>query len=138
MTAIASKSPVTQQQGSRVLTWAGRLVSALPVIVLGASAAAKLTQQPKLVEALTTHLGFQAGTITTIAVVEILVTLLYVVPQTVFLGAALVTAYLGGIVATHLRVGDPVAMPIVLGVLVWLGLYLRDERLRALTPFRAS
>jgi hypothetical protein len=58
------------------------------------------------------------------------------VPRTATIGAILLTAYLGGAVATHVRVGDPFAIPVVLGVMVWLGLWLRDESLRRITPLR--
>jgi len=61
------------------------------------------------------------------------------IPRTAILGAILLTGYLGGAVATHVRVGEglfPVLFPVVFGVLIWLGLYLRDERLRALVPLR--
>jgi hypothetical protein len=68
-------------------------------------------------------------------------TALYVIPKTSVLGAILLTGYLGGAIATHLRVGDPlfshVLFPTYLGVLLWGGLYLRDERLRALIPLRS-
>jgi hypothetical protein len=66
-------------------------------------------------------------------------TIIYVIPRTAVLGAILLTGYLGGAVATHVRVGDPlfpVLFPVILGVLIWGGLYLRDERLRALIPLR--
>lgn len=64
--------------------------------------------------------------------------MLYAVPRTAVLGAVLVTAYLGGAVATHVRAGEPFSIPIVIGVLVWAGLYLRDARIRALVPLRHS
>jgi hypothetical protein len=54
------------------------------------------------------------------------------------LGAGLLSAYLGGAVATHVRVGDPFVAPVVLGLLLWAGLYLRDERVRALLPLRSA
>jgi hypothetical protein len=63
-------------------------------------------------------------------------TLLYAIPQTSVLGAILLTGYLGGATATHVRVGDNFAGPIIFGVLVWLGLFLRDSRLRALIPWK--
>ena len=135
MTAIASKSPAAASS-SRVLVWAGRFVSALPALALLGSAAAKLSGQAKMVDALTGHYGFQAGSLTTIGVLELVSTVIYLVPQTAFFGAVLLTAYLGGATATHVRVGDPVVVPVLLGVLVWLGLFLRDERLRALAPIR--
>ena len=62
--------------------------------------------------------------------------MLYVIPQTAVLGAILLTAYLGRATATHLRIGEPVFMPILLGVMVWGGLYLREVRLRMLVPLR--
>src|SRR5580704_597710 len=103
MTAIATKSPVAQ--GSRTLLWAGRVVSTLPVLGLLASAAGKLSEQPKFVDMFTTHFGFQSGALAAIGILEIACTLVYVIPQTAFLGAVLLTAYLGGAVATHVRVG---------------------------------
>jgi hypothetical protein len=133
----AAVSNVTTAAPSKTLLWVGRAVSALPVLALVASGLAKLTHQPKLVEGLTQHYGFPADAITVIAVLELVSILLYVVPQTAFFGAILVTAYLGGAVATHVRVGDPVTLPVILGVLAWLGLYLRDGRLRALAPLRS-
>ncbi|TLY12797.1 MAG: DoxX family protein, partial [Nitrospirae bacterium] len=60
-----------------------------------------------------------------------------VIPQTSVLGAILLTGYLGGATATHVRIGEPFYMPIVLGMLVWAGLFLRDDRLRALLPLRS-
>ena len=68
--------------------------------------------------------------------VELLSTLLYVIPQTSVLGAVILTGYLGGAVATHVRVGDVFVAPLGLGVLVWAGLFLRDARIRALLPLR--
>ena len=62
--------------------------------------------------------------------------ILYAIPQTSVLGAILATAYLGGAVATHVRVGQEFAVPVILGVLFWAGLFLRDSRLRAQLPFR--
>ena len=62
---------------------------------------------------------------------------LYAIPRTSILGAILLTGYLGGATATHVRISDPFLMPVVLGVLVWGGLFLRDGRLRALIPLRS-
>jgi hypothetical protein len=72
-----------------------------------------------------------------LGIVELTCTILYVIPRTSVLGAILLTGYLGGATATHVRVADAYFMPILVGVLVWLGLYLRDTRLRALVPFRS-
>ena len=70
-------------------------------------------------------------------VIEAILAILYLVPQTAVLGAILLTGYLGGAPATHVRINDPTwVVPVVTGVLLWLGLYLRDEKLRALVPLR--
>ncbi len=76
-------------------------------------------------------LGFAEGLLTPIGIVEALCVLIYAIPRTSFVGAILTTAYLGGAVVTDLRVGETFAPPIILGILVWVGLVLRDEKLRA-------
>ena len=78
--------------------------------------------------------GYPESAATPIGIVEIACALLYTIPKTRVVGAVLVTAYLGGAVATHVRVGEPFVMPILLGILVWAGLYLRDARVRELLP----
>jgi hypothetical protein len=118
--------------------WTGRLLSALPVLGLVMSAAMKLSDKPAVVEMFTAKLGYPAGLLTTLALVELTCTALYVIPQTAVLGAILLTGYLGGATATHVRVADAFAVPLVLGVVLWAGLFLRDERLRALLPLRKS
>jgi hypothetical protein len=72
----------------------------------------------------------------TLGIVEIACTVVYAIPQTAVLGAILLTGYLGGAIATHVRLEEGFLPPVILGVLVWLGIYLRDARLRALLPFR--
>ena len=72
-----------------------------------------------------------------IALVEIACGIVYAIPQTSVLGAILLTGYLGGATATHVRAGEPFFLPIVVGIVVWLGLFLREERLRALVPLRS-
>lgn len=115
--------------------WGGRVASALPALGLLMSAGMKLSHNPKIVENFA-HLGYPESTITPIGVAELLCVILYLVPQTSVLGAILATGYLGGAVATHVRAGEGFAAPVVLGVLVWLGLFLRDPRLRELVPLR--
>jgi hypothetical protein len=86
------------------------------------------------------RLGYPESVIMGIAILEIACTLVYLIPRTSVLGAILLTGYLGGAVATHVRVGDPsvnILAPIFVGALFWVGLYLRNERLRALIPFRS-
>ena len=88
----------------------------------------------------TVQLGYPESVLLGLGIVLLACTVLYVIPRTAILGAILLTGYLGGAVATHVRVGNPlfthVLFPVYLGVLIWGGLYLRDERLRALIPLR--
>ena len=125
---------------SKKMLWAGRVVSALPVLMLLMSGVMKFVKPEPVVEGFV-HLGWDESLALALGIVEIGCTVIYVIPRTAVLGAILLTGYLGGAIATHVRIGDPffpnVFMPIVLGVLVWGGLYLRDARLRALLPLRS-
>jgi len=115
---------------------AGRIMSALPALFLLVDAVGKLVKPAPVVEA-TVRLGYPESVLPGLGVVLTGCVILYVIPRTSFLGAILLTAYLGGATATHVRVGDPlfpVVFPIILGALIWGGLYLRDGRLRALFP----
>jgi hypothetical protein len=123
-------------QPNKAMIWGGRVMSALPVLGLLMSASMKLSHNPELVKQFVDKLGFPEGALTPIGVVELTCAVLYAVPQTAVLGALLLTAYLGGAVATHVRLGEGFAPAIVLGVLVWGGLFLRDPRIRALLPLR--
>ncbi|MDB5296126.1 MAG: rane protein [Phycisphaerales bacterium] len=120
---------------SKKALWAGRVVSALPVLALTASGVMKLMKLPAVVEGFA-HFGFPEKLIVPIGVLELACAVVYLVPQTAVLGAILLTAYLGGATVTHVRAGEPWFGPVVLGVLAWLGLLLRDARLRPLLPLR--
>lgn len=124
-------------QPPRAVRWAGWLVSALPVLMLLMSATMKFAQPAGMQEQLG-KLGWSQEKMPVLGVVELVSTLLYVVPQTSVLGAILLTGYLGGATATHVRVGDPFLVPVLLGVLVWVGLLLREPRLWPLVPWRRS
>lgn len=118
--------------------WAGRIISALPALFLLIDGLMKLVKPAVVVEA-TVKLGYPENSILGIGIVLLVCTVLYVIPRTSILGAILLTGYLGGAVATHVRVGEgafPVLFPVFFGVLIWLGLYLRDDRLRTLIPLR--
>ena len=117
------------------MVWTGRVVSALPVLMLLMSAAFKFIKPPGMAEGLA-KMGWTEDQMLSLGILEIACTLLYVIPQTSVLGAILLTGYLGGATATHVRVGDSWIAPVIVGVLVWLGLFLRDHRLRALLPLR--
>jgi len=125
---------------SRKRLWAGRILSALPTLFLLFDGVAKLVKPAPVVEG-TLKLGYPETVIVPLGIVLLTCTILYVIPRTSGLGAILLTGYLGGAVATHVRVGDPLfthlLFPVYLGVLIWGGLYLRDNRLRALIPLRS-
>ena len=119
----------------------GRVVTAIPVLFLAFDAVIKLMQIRPVVESFTA-LGYPAGLALGIGAIELVCLLVYVTPLTSALGAILLTGYLGGGVASHVRMGDPLVshslFPVYVGVMVWGGLFLRDERLRALIPVRKT
>ena len=125
---------------SKTNLWIGRIVSGLPALFLLVDGVMKLFKPAVVVEA-TVNLGYPESTIIPIGVVLIICTILYLIPATSVLGAILLTGYLGGAVATHVRAGEglfSIVFAVIFGVLIWLGLYLRDPRLRALVPLRAG
>jgi hypothetical protein len=126
--------PVAQKR-----PWAGYIVSALPTLFLLLDAFGKFVR-PDAVVTGTVELGYHESVILPLGVVLLVSTVLYMIPRTSILGAILLTGYLGGAVATHVRLGNPLfthqLFPVYLGALLWLGLYLRDARLRSLLPFR--
>lgn len=129
--SAAHTAPVTKKA-----LWAGRVVSAVPALVLLMGGVMKFVKPAPVVEGFV-HLGYSEKLALPIGILEIVCLVLYLVPQTAVLGAILLTAYLGGATATHVRVGDSFFGPVILGALVWLGLLLRDRRLRPLLPLRS-
>ncbi len=119
--------------------WAGRVISALAVLFLLWDSVMKLIGPEVVVESFA-RLGYPEGIALGIGILQLVCLAFYVVPRTSVLGAILLTGFLGGAVATHVRVGDPlfshVLFPTYIGVALWAGLYLRDERLGALIPLR--
>lgn len=125
---------------SKTSLWVGRIASYLPALFLLVDGAMKLVKPPVVVEA-TVNLGYPESVIVPIGAVLIVCTILYLLPVTSVLGAILLTGYLGGAVATHVRIGEglfSIVFPVIFGMLLWFGLYLRDARLRALIPLRNS
>jgi DoxX-like family len=120
---------------SKKMLWAGYIISALPVLMLLFSGVMKLVKPVSVMEGFV-RLGYPESLALGIGIVELACIAIYVVPRTSVLGAILLTGYLGGATATHLRIGEPFFMPIVLGVMVWGGLFFRDVRLRELLPLR--
>ena|SRR2546423_5275091 len=124
---------------SRGSLWTGRVLSGLAVLFLLFDASLKLLKLPVAIDA-TVQLGYPASAVLVIGLLELICTLLYVIPSTSVLGAVLLTGYLGGAVATHLRHSDPlfshVLFPTYVGAVLWAGLLLREQRLRAVFPVR--
>jgi hypothetical protein len=118
---------------------AGRIISALPALFLLMDGVMKLAQPAAVVDT-TVNLGYSKSVILPLGIVLLVCTILYIIPQTAVLGAILLTGYLGGAVATNARIGAPlfthILFPTYLGVLLWGGLFFRDERVRALIPLR--
>ena len=117
------------------LVWIGRILSTLPVLALVMSGIMKFVKPAGFSEGFQ-KLGFPESVASGLGIVELVSTVLYVIPQTSALGAILLTGYLGGATAAHVRINEPVIPPILLGVMLWGGLYLRDPRVRSLIPFR--
>jgi len=128
--------PSGTQSVSKKSLWAGRIISTLVVLFLLFDAVAKLMKIAPVLQAFT-QLGFSTSLAVPIGAVLLACTILYVIPSTSILGAILLAAYLGGATVTHLRAGQPFYFPIIFGVLVWGGLYLREDRLHALIPLRS-
>jgi len=113
----------------------GYIVSALPVLLLLFSAVLKLMKPASVVEGFA-QFGFPESLIFNLGILELACTVVYLIPRTSIFGAILLTGYLGGATATNVRVGAPFLGPVIAGVLVWGGLYLRDLRVRVLIPLR--
>lgn len=115
--------------------WVGCVLSAIPVLMLAMSAVMKFMKPQPVVDGFA-HLGIPLSMVVGLGVLELLCTVVYLIPATSILGAILVTGYLGGATLATLRAGDAYWGPVVLGVLAWAGLYLREPRLGALIPVR--
>ncbi len=117
------------------LIWGGRVISGLLACLLAMSAAMKLVGGREVIEGFA-RMGLPESLRVPLGVLELVGVLVYVVPVTSVMGTILLTGYVGGAIVTHLRIGEPVVFQIALGLLVWLGLYLRESRLKSLLPLR--
>jgi hypothetical protein len=132
------ESTAYQATTSKSMIWTGRILSWLVGAFLLVNSIFALLRPPEVVEG-TVKMGYPESAIVVIGGALLGSAILYLIPQTAVLGAILLTGYLGGAVATHVRVGDPILnilTPVVFGVVIWGALYLRDARLRALVPLR--
>ena len=121
---------------SKTALWTGRVMSALPVLLVLFSSVMKLTKMAAVVEGFA-KAGLSERLIIPVGIIELACVVVYLIPRTAVLGAILMTGLLGGATITTLRIGDATyPMPVILGMLAWGGLYLRDPRLRELLPLR--
>jgi len=128
MSEVSSASTATR--------WTGYVMTILPALFLLVDGVMKLFK-PGLVVDATTKLGYQESVIVPIGIVLVICTVLYLLPVTSVLGAILLTGYLGGAVATQVRADQgafAIIFPVIIGALIWGGLYFRDHRLRNLIP----
>jgi|HubBroStandDraft_4_1064222.scaffolds.fasta_scaffold631751_1 hypothetical protein len=142
LSAVQSVTPSAIQPNSlsKKTLWTGRIVSGLVTAFLLFDAIIHLMKPAPVVEAFA-KLGFPIRLAVPLGIVELVCVLLYVIPRASVLGAILLTGYLGGAIAIQLPTGNPffgeVLFPVYVGVFLWGGIYLRDERLRTLLPFRS-
>jgi hypothetical protein len=135
----ASEQTIEPQAKKRRI--AGYVLTAFVALFLTFDTVLKVLRLAPAVQG-TTELGYPAGTVLWIGMIELVCLALYLVPRTSVVGALLLTGYLGGAIATHVRVGSPLVshtlFPIYVALMVWGGLYLREPRLRELLPLRRS
>ncbi len=133
VSAAVHTSSATTQPAARV--WIGRTLTTIAVVFLIMDATIKVLKLPVAVDS-TVQVGYSAAVVLPIGLLEIALLVLYLIPRVAPLGAVLWTGYLGGAVATHLRLGDPllthVLFPTYVGAMLWTGLWLRDARVRAI------
>ena len=130
---MGTETPI--KRGAPIMLWTGRVLSGLVVAALLASAVMKFIGGPDVAKGMS-HLGWSMDLLIALAILEITVAIIYAIPQTSVLGAILLAGYMGGAIATHVRVGDPFYVQIGIGVVAWLGVFLREPRLWALIPVR--
>jgi DoxX-like protein len=127
--------------GSKGRLWTARILSALVTLFMLFDSVIHLTTPTPVVEAFA-RLGYPLGTSVGIGIIELACVVLYVIPRTAVLGAVLLTGVFGGAIAAQIRIGssafETYIFPLLMGLLLWGGLWLRDDRLRALVPFRTE
>src|SRR5689334_9122283 len=120
---------------SKSMLWTGRVISILCVLFMVMDGVMKVVKAKPSVDG-TAQLGIPANQVQVIGLLLLLCTALYMIPRTAILGAILLTGYLGGAISIMSRVETPYWFPLLMGVLVWAGLYLRDDRVRNIIPLK--
>ena len=124
------------RSNSKAMFWVGWILSGLTGALLLLSGALKFMPANPETEQALQHIGWRPDQVGTLGILEVACAILYLIPQTAVFGAILVTGYMGGAIATHLRIGDPLIMQTIIPIVVWLGLWLREPRLREILPLR--
>lgn len=127
---------VETRSNSKAMFWIGWVLSIIPSLLLIMSGVMKFMPMTPEVEEGLQHIGWRADQVPTLGILEIACVIIYLIPQTAVLGGILVTGYMGGAIATHVRVGDPFIVQAIIPIVFWLGLWLREPRLRELIPIR--
>ena len=136
MQSLTQTVPVSNSKAS---LWAGRIIGALAILFLIFDGVVKVMQLPQAMEP-TVKFGYAANLVLVIGLLELTCLVVYIIPRTSVFGAILLTGYLGGAIATQVRAGSEpfsIFFPIIIGALIWGGLFLRDSQLRALVPLRS-
>lgn len=129
---------MAQDSVSRGALWTGRVMSALPIFIVLMGSVMKLMRLPAVHEGFA-RAGLSDSLIVPVGLIELICVITYVIPATAVLGAILMTGLLGAACLTSLRIADPTyPLPVILGMLAWGGLFMRDLRVRALIPFRKA
>ena len=132
----SATQPAPVQSQKKWMTWTGRVLSAIPVLFMGMGLFTSILKPGQMTAGMT-KFGYTADRLTIVLTLEAIAIVLYLIPHTAVFGAIFMTAYFGGAVATHVRVGDPGwPLAVIAAACAWLGLYLREQRLRELVPLR--
>ncbi len=123
--------PVASTSGKGTV-WVGYALSTVAILVLLRSAWMKLSANPQVVQQVVEDFGYPLSTVAGIGLLELMCVVIYAIPRTAVLGAVLLTGYLGGAVATEVRIGGPFAVPFAVAAVAWAGIYLRDDSVRDL------
>lgn len=135
------QSVTPTQPTAKIARWAGYIITALVVLFLIFDCTIKLLNLPMAIDG-TVVLGYPASIVVPLGILQLICLVIYLIPQTAVLGAILITGYLGGAIATHVRLENPlfthILFPVYVGLMIWGGLYLRNQRLRTLIPLNQS